>query len=187
MRFRQLDKMLKYAKQTKECRKSMMFRILGEEFTKEKCKGSCDVCQNEENQKNVEKQDVTTEWLPVLQELSNIHCEPTKKQLIDILKGRSIKKGKYFSNLVGRMKKLSESEIRSVIGWFEEEGLLTTAPKKTGKWKVLVLRVDKRQLKATKKITIPVFSRTTKSEVKGSTVSRLNKYLEEKNVDVKEK
>lgn len=117
MRHRQLDKMLRYVKQTKECRRTVMFRILGEEFSKEQCKGSCDVCENQNNP--VEKKDVTAEWLPILQELSNITCLPTKRQLVDILKGRSLKKARYFQNIAGRLKNQTEAQISTVINLLE--------------------------------------------------------------------
>lgn len=97
----------------------MQLNFLGEDFDERKCKGMCDNCRKS---LKVVNRDVTKEAIQIIQMINggeDFGCNVTAKQVVDILRGKTVKSNQirqeFIDKYKGQSKSVSESDIRRII------------------------------------------------------------------------
>lgn len=85
---------LKMFTKSNDCRKKCLFKLLGEEFSVEDCKKTCDFCINDKKKIEYVEKDYSLKGFSIVEELQKYKQHFTKIQLIGFLKGREMLKNK---------------------------------------------------------------------------------------------
>jgi bloom syndrome protein len=108
-----LNQIKQYTK-CKECRKKYLFALLGEQFTPEQCKKTCDFCAQGLTSEIIEL-DYTEAAMKIMTELVSCKVKLTHRQLANLLQGRD----------VNMKDKVAVEQVKKILGSMKHDKIET--------------------------------------------------------------
>ncbi|CAD7697779.1 unnamed protein product [Ostreobium quekettii] len=122
-----LDAMRCYAEEQVQCRRVLLLNYFGEKFTKDKCRGTCDLCENNQG-KSFHEKDMTEQAKSLVMVVNALRLRATRSYLIDVFRGSMAKKVlKYRDDKLqhhGAGKDLTKTEAERLLGKLLEQNVL---------------------------------------------------------------